>query len=170
MQMKNVYIFLLALISSEFCAQNPKLKIYIDTVEFKNKEKQVSATVKIGKNNVAILSPEQDRIMLPADMDVRTIEAITFIVCNDTITFSVNKILEGTDISSESVRLAALNIIFHSVKRWELRVSGFSSEADKKEKGTEKNTGKFERKNAQSKNFKIYALRTISWKYYIVKV
>jgi hypothetical protein len=163
--MKGNLIFWMVFTAHTICSQNPTLRIFVDASELKDNSSLVSLTAKIGNKDYSILNPEKTRVVLTPEIDVLKIESLKFILGGDTIVFSIDKLVSDADIASEIVRPDVLELIFHSLKRWDLHVDRFKYYVGDKAKTKEEG----QRKNCY-KDYKIYALRTINWKYYVVKL
>ncbi|PBQ33782.1 hypothetical protein CNR22_19000 [Sphingobacteriaceae bacterium] len=148
-------------------SQNPVLNIYLDTKEVNKTKVPVYAFVKSNGKYYSILKTQESKINLPEHVQLHEIEALTFIIKNDTITFTVAKLLEDLKTHPEKNAVDELYYMFKEIKKWDLRIDNFKYAS----KEHHLIASKVEKeKTAAGKDYKVYSLLTTSFKYYIVKV
>jgi hypothetical protein len=146
-------------------SQNPALKVFIDAKQINPAGGRVQASVKVGSRYHSILDTSGKRIVLLPYIDLAKVESFRFIVKADTIVFSVKKILEDLNLSTEKAVTEGLSTLFNTLPKWELHIDYFqydTGKASSSSKGSKTKTPNYE-------DYKIYALRTNGLKYYIVK-
>jgi hypothetical protein len=155
-----------------FSQTEPVLKVYINTKEVSKPDYTISAYAKMGKEFIPILDTGGKKITVPKGIDISKIQSFKFIVSRDTIEFSVDKVLEDPKRAPDRSPMDDLREILTAIKTWDLRIDNFRySDGDllankiTDGKPTQNATGK----KSTFKEYKIYALRTKSLKYYIVK-
>jgi hypothetical protein len=148
-----------------FC-QHPVLKVYIDSLEVNKQKIHIEAFVKTQGQFYSVLSTENGQIILPENIELEKIEAVKFIVNTEIIMFQISKILEDLKKTPEKKEKDELKIIFKDLKKWELHIDNFQyyNEAE-----LLASARKGEKRTSIYKNYKIYGLRTTSFKYYVVK-
>lgn len=147
-------------------AQNPTLKVFVDTKEIKPVEVPVSVYVQSMGKYFPIINTKTNEIILPDDIEYHTIQGIKFIVKDDTIKFSVNKILEDLKKHPEKNMVDELYAIFREISKWELRIDHFKH-ANKEEiliSARDK-----PKQSTIYTDYNLYSLKTTNLKYYVVK-
>ncbi|WP_317897993.1 hypothetical protein [Aurantibacillus circumpalustris] len=162
--MIRITIISLLIIANSIVAQNPLLKVYVNTKEVSKTEVPVYAFVKANGRYYSIL--KEKAISLPEEVEYHNIEALKFIVKKDTINFSINKLLEDLKKHPEKNMVDELYSIFKEISKWELRIDNFVY----KGKGQLSHSdGNSNNKKETSNDYTLYSLRTTSFKYYVVK-
>jgi hypothetical protein len=165
--MKKLF-FAFIIVPVTFFAQNPVLKVYVNTKEVFKSDFAISAFAKMGKDYIPILDTGGKQITLPKGVDIAKFESFKFIVSKDTIEFSVAKILEDPKRAPDKNPLEDLNEILTNLKTWDLRIDNFRYLNEDVVSGGKSNQ-KLNGKTKIYKEYKIYALRTRYLRYYIVK-
>jgi len=160
-------IFIALLFAGQFLfSQNPLLKVYVDTKEISETEVPVYAFVKYHGKFYSLLRNKDKTINLPEDIEFYNIEGLRFIVKTDTIAFSVNKILEDLKKQPEKNAVDELYSMFREIAKWELRIDNFKYAGKEQALTPAKET---QVQNTTYVDYKMYSLRTINFKYYVVK-
>lgn len=156
---KIIFFLSLMLVTKQAICQHPTFRLFIDSVESYNNRDLISSSVKVGNKYISVISAQRKQIILKEDIDPLKIEQVRFVVNKDTIIFPIEQLIEDFDIPSEAFRRELLTILFHSTKKWELRIRQLNV----------LNPSPTRNVTHKKLTYKIFGLQTISWKYYIGK-
>jgi hypothetical protein len=163
--MKRIFLLtLLFMYNIAFSGTNPNLKIYYNGKLADINLYKIKVEAKMGNKFYSILNKKRE-IVLPDDVLLQDIDLFRFIVNKDTLLFTVGKIFEDLKNQRGRNKFDELYTLFNNLSEWEVHVDSFFHFYKNVLKTS---VAPVLSERGPYRNYKVYALRTSTFKYYLV--